>query len=334
MRASERLGKASSFGQLSERRQLINQVTGRTSAASASSVPVQDLAHNPFNPREELSGLDETAASLAEKGQLTALTVVTSDAFLAAHPDQAGPIGEASWVVLDGNRRLAAAVQAGLESLRVDVNDALAPDAATLLENALVANLHRVDVPPLDEAKAIRDLVKIHGSQNTVAKRLSKSGAWVSQRLALLELAPDLQDKLEAGELKVEAARRIGRMPKEEQPAAVEEAVQTPKPPRQRSTRSAAGERETAASAEPVAELSEQQATPPPVNAVNPAPTPGHGVELHGSTPETIVEALATQLSRDDLKAVVRLLLDHLDDGGKGDVSESKGTRSSARAAS
>ncbi|MGW1105723.1 hypothetical protein [Streptomyces sp. NPDC002540] len=48
----------------------------------------------------------------------------------------------------------------------------------------------------------------MHGSQGKVAKRLGKTAAWVSQRLALLELTPELQDKVEAGELKVEPARR------------------------------------------------------------------------------------------------------------------------------
>ncbi|MFJ5725245.1 hypothetical protein [Streptomyces sp. NPDC093149] len=65
----------------------------------------------------------------------------------------------------------------------------------------------------------------MHGSQGKVAKRLGKTAAWVSQRLALLELTPELQDKVEAGELKVEPARRIGRLPKEQQAAAAAETV-------------------------------------------------------------------------------------------------------------
>ncbi|MFD4768708.1 hypothetical protein [Streptomyces niveus] len=67
-----------------------------------------------------------------------------------------------------------------------------------------------------------------------MAKRLAKTPAWVSQRLALLELTPQLQEKVEAGELKLGPARRIGRMPKARQAAEVEktvDAVNTPAAP-------------------------------------------------------------------------------------------------------
>ena len=137
-------------------------------------------------------------------------------------------MGAAEYVVIDGNRRLKAAAVAGLAELRIDVNDDLAATAADLLESALIANVHRVDVPPLDQAKAVQQLVGVHGSQGKVAKRLGKTPAWVSQRLALLELTPDLQSAVETGELKVEPARRIGRLPKEQQaPAATAPAPQT-----------------------------------------------------------------------------------------------------------
>ncbi|MFC5150009.1 ParB/RepB/Spo0J family partition protein [Streptomyces aureoversilis] len=233
MKASDRLGNASSFSGLSSRRQLINQATGRgASARPSSSVPIDQLAHNPFNPREELTNLEETIASLQEKGQLTALTVVSRDAFLNSYPEAEEEIVGAEWVVLDGNRRLASARRAELPELRVDVNDTLAASAADLLENALVANLHRADIPPMDEAKVVRDLVKIHGSQGIVAKKLSKSGAWVSQRLALLELPDDLREKVESGELKVKDGRRIGRLPQEQQHAEAQKALNRVKAPR------------------------------------------------------------------------------------------------------
>ncbi|MFB7189063.1 ParB/RepB/Spo0J family partition protein [Streptomyces sp. NPDC056178] len=109
-----------------------------------------------------------------------------------------------------------------MAELQIDVNEDLAASAAGMLEGALIANIHRVEVPPLDQAKAIQEPVGVHGSQGKVAKRLGKTAAWVSQRLALLELTPELLDKVEAGELKVEPARRIGRLPKEQQAAAAE----------------------------------------------------------------------------------------------------------------
>ncbi|MFC8645669.1 ParB/RepB/Spo0J family partition protein [[Kitasatospora] papulosa] len=217
------------------RQQIINGEGKRPPA----SVPLAELAHNPFNPRDELTDIAETADSLKERGQLQPVAVVRRAAFLAVHPGRGGEIGEAEYVVIDGNRRLAAAVAAGLPELRIDVNDDLAASAEDLLESALIANVHRVDVPPLDQAKAIQELLGKHESQEKVAKRLGKSGAWVSQRLALLGLSEDLQKKIEAGELKVKDGRRIGRLPTDQQQseaAAVLNRVKAPRKARAKST--------------------------------------------------------------------------------------------------
>ncbi|CAM5294311.1 hypothetical protein GCM10010329_80530 [Streptomyces spiroverticillatus] len=220
------------------------------------SVALSVLAHNPFNPRDELTDIEETGASLKERGQLQPIAVVRRAAFLAVHADQAEAIGNAEYVVIDGNRRLAGATAVGLPQLRIDVNDDLAASAADMLESALIANIHRVDVPPMDQAKAIQQLKEVHGSQNQVAKRLGKTAAWVSQRLALLELTPELQVQVESGDLKVEPARRIGRLPKEQQAEEAAKAVNAVKTPRPRSPR----------------RTTEQPSAAEPVNAVNTPP--------------------------------------------------------------
>ncbi|MFF8367086.1 ParB/RepB/Spo0J family partition protein [Rhodococcus erythropolis] len=231
-------------------------------------VELKLLAGNPFNPRDELTEIEETAESLRAKGQIQPVTVARRATFLHAHPGQEAQIGEeAEYVVIDGNRRLAAAALAGLTELRIDVNDDLAASAADLLESALIANIHRVDVPPIDQAKAIQELVKVHGSQGQVAKRLGKTPAWVSQRLALLELTPELQEKVETGELKVEPARRIGRLPKEQQAEEAERAINAVKPPRQRR------------------KLSEERSADPTVNGVN---TPESSAGPGPSAPSTV----------------------------------------------
>ncbi|MFL4910768.1 ParB/RepB/Spo0J family partition protein [Streptomyces sp. MMS24-I2-30] len=198
-------------------------------------VELRLLAGNPFNPRDELTEIEETAESLRAKGQIQPVTVVRRAVFLGAHPGQESKLGdETEYVVIDGNRRLAAAELADLAELRIDVNDDLAATAADIVESALIANIHRVDLPPMDQAKAIQELVQIHGSQGQVARRLGKTPAWVSQRLALLELTPGLQEQVETGELKVEPARRIGRLPKEKQAAEAKKVIEAAKAPRQR----------------------------------------------------------------------------------------------------
>ncbi|MFE7268395.1 ParB/RepB/Spo0J family partition protein [Streptomyces sp. NPDC057592] len=295
------------------RQQIINGEGKRPPA----SVRLEELAHNPFNPRDEYTGIEETAESLRSRGQIQPVTVARRAAFLKAHPDQEEQIGAAEYVVIDGNRRLKAAAQAGVAELRIDVNDELAASAADILESALIANVHRVDVPPLDQAKAIKQLVDVHGSQGRVAKRLGKTPAWVSQRLALLELTPDLQDAVEAGELKVEPARRIGRLPKEDQASAAEEAMAAPKTPRQRrqpgegnATRTVNGVNTSDA---PDPEL---QVPPQTVNAVNtstPAdPASSGSVVISDSSPQGIVTALTEQLTPQALAAVAELLMESL----------------------
>lgn len=291
------------------------------------SVELALLAHNPRNPRDELTEIEETAESLRTRGQIQPITVARRAAFLAAHPELEPEIAaDAEYVVIDGNRRLAAAHEAGLPELRIDVNDALVVSAEDALESALIANIHRVDVAPLDQAKAIQKLVTKHGSQGKVAQRLQKTPAWVSQRLALLELTPDLQNQVETGKLKVEPARRIGRLPKEQQKSAAAKAIQAAKAPRQRSR---AGKSGNTANPQPVNAVNTPAGAPAAsgagnetVNAVN---TPGSATTpadssfvLPVGSPQAIVDALTAHLTAEDLEAVADLLLTHVTERSSG----------------
>ncbi|GLW75356.1 hypothetical protein Kpho02_76530 [Kitasatospora phosalacinea] len=209
-------------------------------ARKASSVPLTDVVFNPRNHRKTYSeeAIDETAASMRESGQITAITVVSRMAFLDAHPDVPEErLGDASFVALDGNRRLRAAERAGLERIRVDLQDDLAPTASAMLEAALIANIHRENVPPVEEAEAIKELLDTvySGNQAAVARRLGKTAAWVGQRLALLHLAPEVREMVENKEIGVKEARRLGAATRagtltaDEQVAQAREAKEKPK---------------------------------------------------------------------------------------------------------
>ncbi|MFE3582397.1 ParB/RepB/Spo0J family partition protein [Streptomyces vinaceus] len=315
MSKADKLGVSASFARaqpvgVSPRRAAIAEATGAPTSgmAAPSEVPIEALAHNPFNLREDLTELDELAQSLISRGQLQPLAVATRMAFMEAHPGQTDGLGRAPYVVIDGNRRLAAAQLAGLKTMHIHVNDALSASAADILESALIANVHRVDVAPMDQARALQELVDVHGSQAQVAKRLGKTAAWVSQRLTLLNLTPDLQEKVDTGELKVEPARRIGRLPQEEQAEAAEDTLHAPNPPRQRSH------------TPPPTVNAVNAPTPAParpsvnaVNAVNaPAPAAAPRISIATDSPETIADALTAHLTPDDLKAVTELLMQRL----------------------
>lgn len=181
------------------------------------SVQTSELAHNPRNPRDELGDLSDLA-SIVEM-QLQPAAVVTHAAYRALYPGDSLDPPDARFVVINGNRRLAAAREYGRENLDVVVNDALARDTVTLIAAAIAENVARQDFDVIEEAKAVEALVAECGSGDKAAIHLHKTPAWVSQRRALLQLEPELQGALRRGELAIREARSLARVPREEQVA-------------------------------------------------------------------------------------------------------------------
>jgi len=135
-------------------------------------------------------------------------------------------------VVINGNRRLAAAREFGRDHLEVVVNDAIARDKVTLIAAAIAENVARQDFDVIEEAKAVEALVAECGSGDKAAEHLHKTPAWVSQRRALLHLEPELQGALRRGELAIREARSLARVPREEQVARWSASLdRTKKPP-------------------------------------------------------------------------------------------------------
>jgi ParB family chromosome partitioning protein len=178
------------------------------------SVPLRDLVTNPHNPRDSVGDLDELA-SIAEF-QLQPVVAVTRNAFQKLYPDTAV---SARWVVIIGNRRLAAAHKFGRPELDVVIKDELAKDPATLLTAVIAENVDRSGFDVIEEAKAVQRLVDLYGSADLAADHLRKSKTWVSQRRALLSLAPDLQEATRRGDLAIREARTLARVPLEQQVA-------------------------------------------------------------------------------------------------------------------
>jgi ParB family chromosome partitioning protein len=193
--------------------------------APPTELPVHRISPNPDNPRSSLGDLSDLAGSLKTHGQKQAITVMNRDAYVKANPSHEAVLEpDATYVVIDGSSRLAAAREAGLATVKVMVSDEQGATAEELLESALVANIHRQDLEELDEARALQRLLVIHGSQRALAKRLHRSQGWVSQRLALLNLTPELQARI--GEESIDLLRAVGNKPAEEQEAALQELKQ------------------------------------------------------------------------------------------------------------
>lgn len=133
---------------------------------------------NPNQPRRHFDdeGLDELAASMAELGVLQPLLVCrTADGY----------------ELIAGERRLRAARRAGLRQVPVVVRQAT---GAASLEEALVENLHRQDLNPLEEAAAYQRLVEeFNYTQERVAERVGRSRSAVANLLRLFQLTPAVQ---------------------------------------------------------------------------------------------------------------------------------------------
>ena len=181
-------------------------------------VPLGQLVANPRNPRAEVGNLDDLA-TIAER-QLQPGTVVSRAAWLALWPDDAAQLGAARWVVVNGCRRLAACHHYQRAGMDVVIRDTIATNRESVLWAAIVENIDRQDFDVLEEAHAVELLVAETGSATVAAERLGRSSGWISQRRALLKLAPELQQALREGELAVRVARSLARVPLAQQVAA------------------------------------------------------------------------------------------------------------------
>ncbi|KOS55261.1 ParB/RepB/Spo0J family partition protein [Rhodococcus rhodochrous] len=183
--------------------------------SAPTTAPLTDLVANPRNPRDDLGDLSDLA-SITET-QLQPVLVVTREAYLRLYPQDETDLAEARWVVINGCRRYAAASTFGRTRLDIVVKDEVAHDRATLLAAAVTENIGRRDFDVIEEAKAVELLVTECGRADAAAARLGKTEGWVSQRRALLKLAPELQTALRRGELAVRHARSLARVPLEQQ---------------------------------------------------------------------------------------------------------------------
>jgi ParB family chromosome partitioning protein len=157
-------------------------------------LPISAIGHNPRQPRQAIDDADLEAltASIAAHGVLQPVLV---------SPTPAG------WVLIAGERRLRAAARAGLDRVPVVVRSVEEHEQLAL---ALVENLQRADLNPLEEAAAFRQLMTEFGlTQEDVAGRVGKSRPAVANTLRLLDTDEQVQAALRAGQISEGHARAI-----------------------------------------------------------------------------------------------------------------------------
>jgi len=154
--------------------------------------PVESIEPNPYQPRQKFveKEIQELADSIKENGILTPLLVSRF---------------EHGYRLIAGERRWRAAQKAGLKRVPVVVRETTPVES---LELALVENIHRSDLNPLEEALAYsRWLEDTHNTQDALAKRLGKDRSTITNMLRLLKLPRPIQEDLLEDRLSMGHAR-------------------------------------------------------------------------------------------------------------------------------
>ncbi|MFT8586175.1 ParB/RepB/Spo0J family partition protein [Acetobacter papayae] len=173
------------------------QPTEPVRVVGVSSLPVEALVPGPFQPRQDMQpeALEELAQSIRERGILQPI-LVRSD------PDQPG-----QYQIIAGERRWRAAQLAQCHDVPVHVRDL---DEADAMAAALVENLQRADLNPVEEAEGLNRLQEDYNlTQEDLAKAIGKSRPHVANMLRLLRLPEAVRTELKTGNLSAGHARAL-----------------------------------------------------------------------------------------------------------------------------
>ena len=173
------------------------QTATRSDAVARSDmiVPIEKVFANPNQPRRRFNqdDLDDLAASISAKGVIQPLIV--------------RPRAEGTYEIVAGERRWRAAQQAQLHELPVLVRDF---SDTEVLEVAIIENIQRADLNPVEEAAGYRQLMDKFGhTQEKLAEALGKSRSHIANLLRLLNLPGDVQEMLRDGRLSAGHARAL-----------------------------------------------------------------------------------------------------------------------------
>ncbi len=175
-------------------------------------LPISSISRNPRQPRSQMDQeeLAELAASIRENGILQPLIVAP-----APEADQ--------YVLIAGERRLIAAGMAGFITVPVIVREA---SEQKRLELALIENVQRSDLTPLEAAEAYRQLADdFNLSHEQIAQQLGKSRVSITNTLRLLKLPDDVRNSLAKGEITEGHARVLLSLPNKQAQSAVLQSI-------------------------------------------------------------------------------------------------------------
>lgn len=185
----------------------------QTTSEGIDTLPLRDIEPDPDQPRKSFreETLYELSASIAEHGLLQPIAV--------------RPRAQGGYIIIAGERRWRAARMAGLTEVPVVIKDVTDQQA---MELALIENLQREDLDPVEEALGIQELMnRCDLTQEAAAARLGKSRSALANSLRLLNLPKDVLELLQEGEISTGHAKVILGLPTPElQSIAAEQAAQ------------------------------------------------------------------------------------------------------------
>ncbi len=158
-------------------------------------ISIRSIKPNPYQPRQKFdeTSLEELTASIKEKGILTPITV--------------RKVGN-QFILIAGERRLRASKKSGLEKIPAYIIDVV--DDAEMIEMALIENIQRENLNPIEEAEAYNYLNnRFNLSQKKIAKSVGKKRVTISNSLRLLTLPREIKESIRNGRLSAGHGRAI-----------------------------------------------------------------------------------------------------------------------------
>lgn len=175
-------------------------------------IELSKITPNRFQPRKSFSedSIQELAQTLQKDGLLQPIVVREID-----------NTDDEQYEIIAGERRFRAAESLGWQKIPAIVNNMGDDQAASL---ALIENLQREDLNPIDEAHAYTNLMQLnHLSQTELAKEMGKSQSYVANKIRLLKLSPKVQSYLVSGELSARHGRALASLSEKDQSRVLDE---------------------------------------------------------------------------------------------------------------
>ena len=185
-----------------------------SSPRAALEVDVDQLEPNHYQPRGQFdsASLEDLARSIKANGVIQPIVVrrLDSATSLPRHSGEAATAGRERYQIIAGERRWRAAQLAGLSKVPIIVKNVALTEKKRLLEMALIENIQREDLNPMEAAAAYQRLVdEFHLKQEEIATQVGKERATVANYLRLLKLPEEVRANVASGALSMGHARAI-----------------------------------------------------------------------------------------------------------------------------